>query len=524
MAYAFARLRFPGKDGGLIVVLLGAFLPAIALALPLYILFITLERSVPAIDAFGLQDSLLGLAILYASFALPLAIWLMRAAFRAVPADLEEAAFVDGASRFLAYPEDHPAARDAVDPRGGAGGVPARLLGVRARLDVHRVGAQRDPRDGAREATTGFYTANWGLTAAYALLMALPVVIVFVILQRGAAARRARRGRERLRAIRGSRRLRPTPPGPTDGGPFTPSEQRWPEEAELGPPGGPFVAHRRYSGRPVSPARAGDGGWEHVVRPRGPGVGRQRRLVRFVAQRVPRSLLPLAAPGRAQYPARHVPQHPPAPSARGRRRRHHRARRRPPPSSTSARSAASASRPPATPRRSAAAVDEIAAVTERLLLAVGTPVAEGPDPFADPVTRRAHPRRPPGSSAARSRGVTRGPSGEHRARAVRARPPRPHLVAPARPRRRPAAASTLNGADLEALAREHGTPLFVYDLARPRENVRALQAALTRAGVPYVTRFALKACPDPRILAVLRAWAHRGRRRAWASTPARRAR
>ena len=36
-----------------------------------------------------------------------------------------------------------------------------------------------------------------------------------------------------------------------------------------------------------------------------------------------------------------------------------------------------------------AAVDEIAAITERLLRAVGTPVAEGPDPFADPVTRRA---------------------------------------------------------------------------------------------------------------------------------------
>ena len=36
-----------------------------------------------------------------------------------------------------------------------------------------------------------------------------------------------------------------------------------------------------------------------------------------------------------------------------------------------------------------AAVEEIAAVTERLLLAVGTPVAEGPDPFADPVTRAA---------------------------------------------------------------------------------------------------------------------------------------
>ena len=63
---------------------------------------------------------------------------------------------------------------------------------------------------------------------------------------------------------------------------------------------------------------------------------------------------------------------------------------------------------------------------------------------------------------------------------------------------------SLNGADLEALAREHGTPLFVHDLARPAENVRELQAALRRAGVPHRVRFALKASPDPVILRVLR--------------------
>ena len=63
---------------------------------------------------------------------------------------------------------------------------------------------------------------------------------------------------------------------------------------------------------------------------------------------------------------------------------------------------------------------------------------------------------------------------------------------------------TVDGADLEALAREHGAPLFVYDLARPVENVRALQGALDRAGVRHVVRYALKASPDPRILAVLR--------------------
>jgi diaminopimelate decarboxylase len=63
---------------------------------------------------------------------------------------------------------------------------------------------------------------------------------------------------------------------------------------------------------------------------------------------------------------------------------------------------------------------------------------------------------------------------------------------------------SVNGADLEALAREHGTPLFVYDLGRPRENLRALQDALTRAGVRHAVRFALKASPDPAILRVIR--------------------
>ncbi len=69
---------------------------------------------------------------------------------------------------------------------------------------------------------------------------------------------------------------------------------------------------------------------------------------------------------------------------------------------------------------------------------------------------------------------------------------------------------TVNGADLEALLAEHGAPLFVYDLARPVENMRSLQGALKRAGLPYVTRFALKSCPDPRILAVLRAMGEPG--------------
>jgi diaminopimelate decarboxylase len=60
------------------------------------------------------------------------------------------------------------------------------------------------------------------------------------------------------------------------------------------------------------------------------------------------------------------------------------------------------------------------------------------------------------------------------------------------------------GEDAEALARRHGTPLFVYDRARVAENARRMQAAVATTGLPFRLRFALKANPDPDILAVLR--------------------
>jgi diaminopimelate decarboxylase len=62
---------------------------------------------------------------------------------------------------------------------------------------------------------------------------------------------------------------------------------------------------------------------------------------------------------------------------------------------------------------------------------------------------------------------------------------------------------TIAGEDAEGLAREHGTPLFVYDRTRFADNARRLAAALDRASVRHRLRFALKAHPDPRVLDVL---------------------
>jgi diaminopimelate decarboxylase len=62
---------------------------------------------------------------------------------------------------------------------------------------------------------------------------------------------------------------------------------------------------------------------------------------------------------------------------------------------------------------------------------------------------------------------------------------------------------SIAGRDAEALAREHGTPLFVYDRQRFAENANRLRGALDGAGLQHVVRFAMKANPDPEALAVL---------------------
>ncbi|HEU4354453.1 MAG TPA: diaminopimelate decarboxylase [Actinomycetota bacterium] len=61
------------------------------------------------------------------------------------------------------------------------------------------------------------------------------------------------------------------------------------------------------------------------------------------------------------------------------------------------------------------------------------------------------------------------------------------------------------GRDAEALAREHGTPTFVYDLERVGEQTRSLLDAFERAGAPFRMRMAIKAQRDPQVLAFVRA-------------------
>lgn len=84
--YAFARFRFPGKNALFLLTLAILMVPYATLLIPLYVL----------LNRIGLQNSLLGLALVLTMFQLPFATFMMRISFEAVPGELEEAALVDG--------------------------------------------------------------------------------------------------------------------------------------------------------------------------------------------------------------------------------------------------------------------------------------------------------------------------------------------------------------------------------------------------------------------------------------------
>jgi multiple sugar transport system permease protein len=87
-AYAFSRMRFPGSRFLLSGVVLSKLLPPIVAIVPLFLLMRSLR----------LIDTHIGLAAIYAALNLPFAIWLLKAAFDAIPKALEEAALLDGCS------------------------------------------------------------------------------------------------------------------------------------------------------------------------------------------------------------------------------------------------------------------------------------------------------------------------------------------------------------------------------------------------------------------------------------------
>lgn len=92
-AYAFSRFRVPLKDDLLFFILSTRMMPPIAVAIPIYLMFRQL----------GLSDTHLGMILLYTAVNLSLSVWLLKGFIDEIPREYEEAALIDGYTRFQAF-------------------------------------------------------------------------------------------------------------------------------------------------------------------------------------------------------------------------------------------------------------------------------------------------------------------------------------------------------------------------------------------------------------------------------------
>jgi arabinogalactan oligomer/maltooligosaccharide transport system permease protein len=171
--YALSRFNFRGKRVALLTLLLTQSFPATMLLLPFFIL----------LAKFRLIDSYLGLFVVYSSTALPFCIWQMKSFFDTVPRELEDAARIDGCGPVRAYfqvilPLSLPAL--AVTALFS-------FLGAWSEYAVAAVVIQ-DPEMytlplGLRSFQASLAT-QWGLYAAGALVVSIPVVVIFLFLAR----------------------------------------------------------------------------------------------------------------------------------------------------------------------------------------------------------------------------------------------------------------------------------------------------------------------------------------------------
>jgi arabinogalactan oligomer/maltooligosaccharide transport system permease protein len=184
-AYAFSRLKFRGREILMIVILGVLMLPAVATLIPLYV-FLNQFR----IEAFGfdfnLRASLLGVILATTSAALPFAIWNLKGYLDTIPHDLEEAAFVDGATQNQTFTKIIlPLATPAIAVTGFLGF----LGGWTEYLTVYMFIGGNVPDwtlSIALNSMVGQFARNtpWSEFAAFAILFALPVSIVFFVFQR----------------------------------------------------------------------------------------------------------------------------------------------------------------------------------------------------------------------------------------------------------------------------------------------------------------------------------------------------
>lgn len=171
--YALSRWSFPGRDPLMGTFLLTQMFPGVVMAIPLYIL----------LDALRLLDSMTGLVLVYSTTSVPFATWNLKGYFDTIPRELEEAATMDGASRFTTFTQVIlPLARPAIAVTALFAFMTAWNEFILAATLMGDERAYTLPV--VLNGYVGEFGAEWGRFAAGALLVSLPVTALFFALQK----------------------------------------------------------------------------------------------------------------------------------------------------------------------------------------------------------------------------------------------------------------------------------------------------------------------------------------------------
>jgi N,N'-diacetylchitobiose transport system permease protein len=177
-AVALSRFRFRGRRGFIVAVLLLQMVPAEALIISLFRI----------LDGWDLINTIIGLTLTYLAFVLPFTIWTLRGFVANVPKELEEAAMVDGSTRMRAF---MTITLPLVAPGLVATGVFAFIQAwnefIFALVIMNRPEKQTLPvwLQAFNEGSRG---TDWGGVMAGSTLMAIPVVVFFLLVQRRVAS------------------------------------------------------------------------------------------------------------------------------------------------------------------------------------------------------------------------------------------------------------------------------------------------------------------------------------------------
>ncbi|WP_084536116.1 sugar ABC transporter permease [Microbulbifer donghaiensis] len=173
-AYAFSRFKFPGRERGLMLFLISQMFPAVLMLIPLYVI---------VVQWLGLGNTWLGLVLVYAITALPFCVWMLKGYFDTLPYEIEESALLEGASRFtIFYKIILPLARPAIAVTGLFSFMTAWNEFILASIFMDDESRYTVPV-GLRFFVSD-YASEWGFFAAGSILVSIPVILLFLALQR----------------------------------------------------------------------------------------------------------------------------------------------------------------------------------------------------------------------------------------------------------------------------------------------------------------------------------------------------